>query len=91
MQQASCLQKDKGNGVMCVARKVGRTRRGRVAVTLDRENTTLAFKVVPTEVCANCGEAYVAEQVSRRILAAAQLAARSGVRVDVREFVGVAT
>jgi hypothetical protein len=41
-------------------------------------------------VCANCGEAYVAEEVSRQILAA-EHAARSGVQVDVREFVGAVT
>jgi len=42
-------------------------------------------------VCANCGEAYVAEEVSRQILAAAEHAARSGVQVDVRESVGAVT
>jgi hypothetical protein len=42
-------------------------------------------------VCANCGEAYVAEEVSRQILAAAEHAARSRVQVDVREFLGAAT
>jgi hypothetical protein len=53
---------------------------------LEREATTLVFKDVPAEVCANCGEAYVAEEVSRQILAAAEHAARLGVQVDVREF-----
>jgi YgiT-type zinc finger domain-containing protein len=74
----------------CVICKGGETRPGRTAVTLERETTTLVFKAVPTGVCANCGEAYVAEEVRRQILAA-EHAARSGVKVDVREFVGVAT
>jgi YgiT-type zinc finger domain-containing protein len=75
----------------CVICKVGETRRGRTLVTLERESTTLVFKAVPAQVCANCGEAYVAEEVSRQILATAEHAARSGVQVDVREFVGAAT
>ena len=75
----------------CIICKVGETRPGRTLVTLDRESTTLVFKAVPAEVCANCGEAYVAEEVSRQILATAEQAARSGVQVDVREFVGAVT
>jgi YgiT-type zinc finger domain-containing protein len=75
----------------CVICKVEGTRHGRTLVTLKRETTTLVFKAVPAEVCANCGEAYVAEEVSRQILAAAERAVRSGVQVDVREFVGAAT
>ena len=74
----------------CVICKGGETRPGRTAVALERETTTLVFKAVPAEVCANCGEAYVAEEVSRQILAAAEQAARSGVQVDVRKFVGAA-
>ncbi len=75
----------------CVICKLGETRPGRTAITLERDAATLVFKAVPAEVCANCGEAYVAEEISRQILAAAELAARSGVQVDVREFVGAAT
>ena len=71
--------------------KVGETRPGRTAITLERNTTTLVFKAVPAEVCANCGEPYVAEEISRQIPAAADLAARSGVQVDVRDFVGVVT
>jgi YgiT-type zinc finger domain-containing protein len=51
--------------VMCVARKGGQTRPGRTAVTPERETTTLVFKAVPVEICANCGEAYVGGEVSR--------------------------
>ena len=75
----------------CPICKVGETRPGRTAVTLERETKTLVFKAVPAEVCVNCGEAYVAQEVSRQILTAAEQAARSGVHVDVREFVGAVT
>ena len=70
----------------CIICKVGETRPGRTAITLERDTTTLVFKAVPAEVCANCGEPYVAEEISHQILAA-----RSGVQVDVRDFVGATT
>lgn len=75
----------------CVICKGGETRPGRTVITLERDAATLVFKAVPAEVCTNCGEAYVAEEVSRQILAAADLAVHSGVQVDVREYVTAAT
>jgi YgiT-type zinc finger domain-containing protein len=75
----------------CVVCKIGNTRLGRTTVTIERDGTTLVFKTVPAEVCDNCGEAYVAEETSRRILAAAEQAVRSGVQVGVQEFAGAAT
>jgi YgiT-type zinc finger domain-containing protein len=80
--------KNEEEDVKRVICKGGQTRPGRTAVTLERETTTLVLKAVPAEICANCGEACVAEEVSSQILAAAELAARSGVQVDVREFEG---
>jgi YgiT-type zinc finger domain-containing protein len=74
----------------CVICKVGNTRPGRTSVTVEREGTTIVFKSVPAEVCDNCGEAYVAEEVSRRVLAAAEYAVRSGVLVGVQELAGAA-
>jgi len=75
----------------CIICKMGNTRPGRTIVTVEREGTTLVFKAVPAEVCENCGEAYVAEEVSRQILASAEHAALSGVQVGVQEFAGAAT
>ncbi len=48
----------------CVIRKAGETRPRRSAIILERGTATLVFKAVPAEVCANCGEAYVAEEVA---------------------------
>jgi hypothetical protein len=48
---------------------------------------TLVVKGVPAEVCANCGEEYVDEEVTRRILQVAEDAAKAGVQVDVRDYV----
>ena len=89
VQQVSCLEREEKR-MKDVIREGGQTWGGRTAVTFERETTTMVFKAVPAEICTNCGEAYVAEEVSRQILAAAELAARSGVQVDLRKFVETA-
>lgn len=71
----------------CVICKHGETRPGRATVTLTRETTTLVVKGVPAEVCANCGEEYVDEATTARLIKTMDEAARAGVEVDVREYV----
>ena len=56
-------------------------------VTLSRGSTTVVFKGVPAQICENCGEEYVDENITARLLAIAEEAARSGVQVDVRDYV----
>lgn len=72
----------------CVVCKKGQTAPGKTTVTLERGGMTLVFKGVPAEVCANCGEAYVEESVTQRLLRDAEDAANCGIRVDIREFAG---
>lgn len=71
----------------CVVCKQGETRRGTATVTLERDGMVLVFKKVPAEVCEVCGEEYVDEETAKRLLAAAEEAARAGVQVDIREYV----
>ena len=75
----------------CVICKQGETRSGMTTVTLERGGVTLIFKHVPADVCENCGEAYVEENVSARLLQTAEEAARSGVLVDIREYMAATT
>ncbi|MEW6247148.1 MAG: type II toxin-antitoxin system MqsA family antitoxin [Nitrospirota bacterium] len=70
----------------CVICKNGTTRAGKATVTLEREETTLVIKGVPAEVCENCGEEYVDDKTTARLLRTAEEAARAGVQVDVRLF-----
>lgn len=73
----------------CVICKHGETHPAVTTVTLEQGGMTLVFKGVPAEVCQNCGEAYLDETTTARLLATAQDAARAGVQVDVREYVAV--
>jgi YgiT-type zinc finger domain-containing protein len=73
--------------MMCVICKVGETRPGTTTITLERGGMTLVFKGVPARLCTNCGEAYVDEDTTKQMLQTAEEAARSGVQVEVRQFV----
>lgn len=70
----------------CVVCRNGETRRDKTTVTLERGEMTLVVKGVPAEVCLNCGEAYVDEETTRRLLETAEAAVGAGVQVDVREY-----
>ena len=72
--------------VKCVICKNGETQPKATTVTLEKGEATLVFKNVPALVCSNCGETYVAEETTSKLLENAQAAVQMGVRVDVREF-----
>jgi YgiT-type zinc finger domain-containing protein len=67
--------------------KLGDTRPGLTTLTLTRDALTLVVKNVPARVCANCGEAYVDQDVASRVLDLAEEAARAGVQVGIRAYV----
>lgn len=70
----------------CVICKHGETRPGETTLTLTRDALTLVVKHVPAQVCDNCGEAYVDEATTARLLGAAEAAAEAGVQVEVRDY-----
>ena len=71
----------------CVICKHGETREGTTTVTFERDGMTLVVKDVPAQICTNCGEDYVDEQVAHEILGIAERMAKSGALVDVRRYV----
>ena len=70
----------------CVICKNGQTQPGTATITLEREGATVVIKGVPARVCSNCGEEYVEEAITARVLKTAEEAARPGVQVDVRTY-----
>jgi hypothetical protein len=55
-------------------------------VTLERDGKTLVFKQVPAQVCSNCGEEYVGEDITMELLKLAEEAVSAGVEVEIREY-----
>ncbi len=70
----------------CVICKKGKTYPGTSTVTLEKDKATLIVKLVPALVCQNCGEAYMDEKTTSRLLKTAEEAAHEGVRVDLRDY-----
>lgn len=70
----------------CVICKHGETRNGFTTVTLDRGRTTVVIKEVPAEICENCGEYYLAEDVTEKVQSLAEQAFQHGVEVEVLRY-----
>ena len=70
----------------CVLCKQGKTDPGKVTVTLQRGGTTVILKEVPAEVCGNCGEYYLSEDVADKVLKRAEVAVKNGTEVEILRF-----
>ena len=70
----------------CMICKKGETKEGYTTTTMQKGSTTIIFQEVPAQVCQNCGEAYFSEETTSQLLKLAESAARSGVQVEVREY-----
>jgi YgiT-type zinc finger domain-containing protein len=57
-----------------------------VTVTLQRGEATIIIKGVPADVCSNCGEHYLSEEIAGSVLKIAQEAVANGAEVEIRRF-----
>ena len=71
----------------CLLCRSNRIMRGTTTVTLERGGCIVVFKEVPANVCSTCGEPYVDERTTEKLLSIAKQAAATGVEVDVRRYV----
>lgn len=70
----------------CVICKQGQTKSGRVTVTLQRGESTIVFREVPADVCVNCGEYYLSEETTEKLLERAERAVQNGAMVEIQKF-----
>jgi YgiT-type zinc finger domain-containing protein len=70
----------------CVICKNGDTNPGMVTVPLQRNETTIIFKQVPADVCENCGEYYLDEEVTDQLLKKAEDAIKKGAEVEILKY-----
>ena len=59
-------------------------------MTFHRDGRTLVVNEVPAEVCENCGEAYVAEEVTAEVLRIASEARHAQAIVLIRDYASLA-
>jgi len=67
----------------CVICKNGNTKPGVVNVTLQRDDFAIIFKKVPADVCENCGEYYLDEDISDQLLKKAEDSIKKGAEVEI--------
>ena len=70
----------------CVICKHGETAPGSVTVTFEREGTVVVIKAVPASVCQDCGEYYLDEATSARVLAMGEEAVRRRAEMEVVRY-----
>ncbi len=70
----------------CVVCRNGKTKDGSTTITLERSGVTLVVRRVPAQVCENCGEEYLGEEESTRLLSFAEDAVRGGTQFEVRDY-----
>ncbi len=70
----------------CVICKQGRTHPGLTTVTIEREKTTIIIKEVPANICENCGEYFLNEDVLEVIEKLLDQAIQHGVEFEVLRY-----
>ena len=69
----------------CVICKNGTTAEGFVTVTLQR-NSSIIIKNVPAEICDNCGEYYLNDEVVGSVLRIAEKATENNPEVEILQY-----
>ena len=72
--------------MQCIICKQGKTKSGTTTVTLQRGDSTIIIKDVPAEICENCGEYYLSETITERILKMAEDSIQKGTEVEIIRF-----
>ncbi len=70
----------------CLLCKHGQTAPGAATMTFDHAGTVVVIRNVPADVCQTCHEPYFNGEITDRLLSLAKDAARSGVQVEIREY-----
>jgi len=77
---------NEAESMKCLICKNGESNPGYVTVSLQRGETTVIIKSVPAMVCDNCGEYYLSEDVTEKVLNIAEEAVSKGAEVEILRF-----
>jgi YgiT-type zinc finger domain-containing protein len=70
----------------CLICKQGETHPGLTVVALQRDDRTLVIKGVPAEICENCGEYYLSDEIAKRVYRQAEESLEHGAEVEIGRF-----
>ena len=72
--------------MICTICKNGSISPGFTTLTFEKEKTTIVIKKVPADICDNCGEAYVSDEIARKIFHLVETEAKKGIEIEVLNF-----
>ena len=70
----------------CVICRQGETALGTATVTLQRSESVIIIKGVPAQVCADCGEYYLDEDVAAKVYAQAEDSVRRHAELEILHY-----
>lgn len=70
----------------CVICKQGELYPGTTTVTMTRGESTVVIKNVPADICENCGEYYLSEDISKQVMLMAEEAIKRNHEVEIVQF-----
>ncbi len=73
--------------MICPICKHGNTIKGFATMTFERDKTTVVFKRVPAEICDNCNEAYISEDISKKLIEQVDQEVKKGIEIEVLRYV----
>jgi YgiT-type zinc finger domain-containing protein len=70
----------------CAICRNGKTEKGFTTVVLEKNETTLVFKRVPSDICENCGEEYISSEINRSLLQHAKNELNRGITLEMLNY-----
>ena len=70
----------------CIICKTGEIRNGKTTVVMNRDETSIIIKNVPADICETCGEYYLSEDITEKLLTRAEEAIAKGTEVEILRF-----
>lgn len=71
----------------CVICKHGETKEGYTTVTLHRKNLVVIIKEVPASICTNCGEYYLSDEITEKVMRQVEQSLKNGAEIEILRFV----
>ena len=70
----------------CVICKHGQVFAGKTTVVLTRQKLSVIIREVPANICENCGEYYLNEEITSQVLKIANQAVERKVELEICDF-----
>jgi len=70
----------------CVICKHGHTSYGKTTVVFTKNKVSVIIREVPADICENCGEYYLDEETTKKVLQIAQQVVERNVELEICDF-----